>query len=156
MLIDGECWTFELPWFHDSRVWDWGPGRVGEFEQRAWSPEAVADWHRRMDRHARTLRRWGWVQRIEVPLWTWSQTVVDWDDDDEEIIGRTWVRTTLGRILARWLIQPEPTNRGNHLVAGNYVESVALMDAHGVILTNNVIMGGERTGISFGLPGMPA
>jgi hypothetical protein len=156
MLIDGECWTFELPQFHDSQVIGWGPGRVGVFEQHPWSAKSVAYWQQRMDRHERTLRRWGWVQRLEVPLWTWSRVVVDWGDDDEEIMGRAWVRTTLGRILARRLIYPEPTNRGSHLVQDNRVESVALIGTHGVTMVGTICIGGERTGLSFGLPNLPA
>ena len=140
MLINGECFTFALPQFHDSKVIGWAPGHMGWFEQRAWSPKAIAEWDRRMDRHTRTQRRWGWVRHLEVPLWTWAR-VLDWDEDDKEISHRVWVRTTIARVLARKLITPAPENRGSHLVTGNRAESLTLIGAHGAILANNFITG---------------
>lgn len=142
MLIDGECWTFPLPWFHDSRVTGWGPGQVGAFEQRAWTAEQIAEFDRRANRHERTLRRWGWVRHISLPLWTYEHQ--GWDEDGEDL-GRGWFRTTLGRILAGWLIAPEPMNRGRHLVNLNYMEAAALMWTHGVTFRDNIVMPGPAS-----------
>jgi hypothetical protein len=140
MLIDGECWTFELPQFHDTLVAGWGPGRIGVFEQHRWSDKAVAYWHRRMERHTRTERRWGWVRRIGIPLWTYSH--LGWDEDGEDM-GRGWTRTSVGRVLADRLIHPEPYNRGSHVVKDNCAEAVALIGTHGVTFTGNIVTGGR-------------
>ena len=141
MLIDGECYTFPLPLFHDTIVEGWGPGRVGTFDQYAWPSAAVAEHHRAQARHDTAERRFGWVRRL--PGRVRVRRHMGWDEDGDDM-GYAWVTLPLASILARWLIPKAPGNKGNHRIEGNEAEYFVLMDTFGVLFQGNLIVTAQR------------